>query len=122
MKINTTYTCEYCGKAFDDINECLLHERKELEKQVDNKVMYFDCDGKRLPIDASPNLIDYFWVADEVAFNYVNVYFSECGFSRPRLDTSRCEGGFYYENDLWQNVEELREHLNEIEKIFKDCE
>lgn len=121
MKTNITYICDYCGKIFNDEDECREHERTELAKQVDNAVMYFDYNGERLSIDATPGIIDYFWVKDETAFEYVNDYFGKCGYACPSVDTPYRKGDFFYDGNNWQNVEELRNHLIEVQEIFKNC-
>lgn len=121
MKTNITYTCDYCGKIFDDEDECRKHEVKEFAQRVENKVMYFDCNGKRLSTDVSPNFIDYFWAVNETAFEYVDDYFDSCGYSRPSIDTPYKKGDFYYDGDIWRNVEELKNQLIEIQEVFKNC-
>lgn len=40
MTENTTYTCDYCGKAFDDGDECYLHELEHKFELVKNHVKF----------------------------------------------------------------------------------
>ena len=122
MKIETLYICDYCGTVFDDEDECREHEELELAEQVKGKVRYFDYTGKELSATADPANIDYFWVADMDAFSYVDNYFCECGYAKPSLDTPYRKGDFYYDGDIWRNVEELRNHLIEIQEVFKHCD
>ncbi len=121
MKIEMLYICDYCGTIFDNEEDCREHEELEFAKRVNGKVRYFDINGKELSITANPDKINYFWVADENAFEYVNNYFSECGYCRPSIDTLYRKGDFYYNGSIWQNVEELRNLFIEIQEVFKNC-
>lgn len=122
MRTETLYICDYCGATFDNEEDCQEHEELELAERVNGKIRYFDYAGKELPITANPANIDYFWVADGNAFEYVDNYFCECDYAAPGLDTMYRKGNFYYDGDVWKNVEELRNYLIEIQHIFKNCE
>lgn len=122
MTTETLYICDHCGAVFDNEDECQEHEELELAERVNGKVKYFDCCGNELSITANPADIDYFWVADENTFEYVENYFHEYGYAAPGLDTVYRKGDFYYNGDTWRNVEELRDFLIEIQEIFKNCE
>lgn len=123
MLIKKTYTCEYCGKTFDDIDECRQHEADELFRRVENKIVYLDHRGMPLSVlNCCPEDIFYFWVADEEAFDCVNKYFLDWHYDRPSRDTPYCEGYFYYDEESWHNIKELEDKIREIQKIFKDAE
>lgn len=119
MIIKTSYICEYCGEQFTNEEECQEHEVQEKVKDVKDKIKYFNCEGSKLPLTASPSDIDYFWAMDEQAFEFVNNYFYECGYDKPLITTNYRTGEFYYEDDgCWYNVDDLKDKQNKILNVF----
>lgn len=52
----TTYTCEYCGKVFDNIDKCIQHENEEKEKFFSRTIKLFDGNKKEISVfDAIKN-------------------------------------------------------------------
>lgn len=120
MTIEKVYVCDYCGKTFEYEDDCLEHEVEEQARFVKDKIKLYDICGNELPLDTDYGHVDYFWVNDNDAFDYVNKCFELNGFAKPADDTYYTEGYFYYDNtnSCWCNVEELRNQLREIEAFF----
>lgn len=121
MRTETIYICDYCGKTFDDYEECCIHEMEESAKEL-NGVKFFDDNGKRLPPNIDPEKIYYIELTAENA-KAVDKYFKKNGYNPPseEVDT-RFGGQFYWIDDEWRNVEYLRKMLAEIEEVFREKE
>lgn len=118
MKTETIYICEHCGLVFDNYEECCAHEMKESAKQLEG-VKFFDDNGNQLALNVDPRKIYYFEMSAASA-DAVDKYFDKCGFLPPSCDVNTSFGGqFYWDNDEWRNVDELRSKLAEIETMFK---
>ena len=40
MTKNTTYTCDYCGKVFDDCDDCFQHEWEHIFELFKNRIKF----------------------------------------------------------------------------------
>lgn len=109
----SAYICEYCGKAFDDKEECIKHEAEEkISRQT---IRFFRFDKKELTLQE----------ASEKPESVYAIYFSTievCNFLADNFGLYATEPGFYVWLDLensWVNVDFLLNEMQEYKKALE---
>lgn len=134
MKIYESYECEFCGKEFEDKDECETHEFfceiKALEKEQNMKIIMYTHDGTQLPFDSTltPDMVSAIYVSDSDAIRMVKQWFDWKGYCHPwdcnwrRDDIKENTGLIVYDENIQEwfyPVDKIRE-MEEILKTFSD--
>lgn len=127
MKKNEKYICEFCGKEFDDEEECSAHEIQEKFNRTYQSAVFFGCKFNEISVEDILDRvsdIDAFQVFEENEIPLIKELFKEIGIYSPW----EYEGGelpertgFYvwdYECDRWLMPAKVIEKMNEVLKQF----
>ena len=121
MTKNTTYTCDYCGKVFDNGDDCYQHEQEHKFESVKNHVKFMKEENGvfvELPLtceSADECTIIYCDGTDE-AWNTVEKAFDWRGYSCPAKNI-RADGHIFvydYDTDGWFCLEKKLSYLVEL--------
>lgn len=119
------YICEFCGKEFDDEDECKQHEILEKFKYHSTNVVFFDKDKNVITAEQVVSQLYDPWaifIEDEEAIPFVEEIYDFCGFYTPWCsegNNNRKATGFYiYDEDIgWyrpaDKIEELKRKMKE---------
>ena len=127
MKKIEKYICEFCGKEFDDEEECSAHEIQEKFYRTYQSTVFFGCKFNEISVedilDGAP-YIDAFHVFEENEIPLIKELFEEIGFCSPW----ECGGGelpertglyvWDYERDRWFMPTKVIEEMNEVLKQY----
>lgn len=130
MTENTTYTCDYCGKAFDDGDGCFRHEWEHKFELLKNRIKFMRERGgvlNKLPLaleSVDECSVIYCDGTDE-AWNTIDEAFDCRGYVYPAEDI-RADGHIFvydYDVDEWFCLEKKLDYfakLNaEVSKIIE---
>ena len=130
MTEHTTYICDYCGKAFDDDDDCFQHEWEHKFKLLKNRVKFMrEKDGVfiELPLaceSADECTIIYCDGTDE-AWNTIDEAFDYRGYVHPAKDI-RADGHIFiynYDYEDWFCLEKKLDYFaklsTEVNKIIE---
>ena len=128
MTTNITYICDYCGKVFDNDDDCYRHEWEHKFESVKNRVKLMrERDGVFIELPLALEYIDdctiiYCDNTDE-AWNIIEEAFEQRGYGYPAKDI-RADGHIFvydYDTGDWFCLEkklnyfvELTSKLNEV--------
>lgn len=127
MKEIHYYECEYCGKHFEDEDECRIHEL--LEKTDTSKFRaYHYLNGELIPWPwgaSEYERMNALWVADEKSWDFLDNYIQhELGYSSPMeglpTPTKWPVAVFNSDSDTWVNVEEAYEQAKALKEKYLD--
>ena len=119
------YICEFCGKEFDDEDECKQHEILEKFKYHSTNVVFFDKDKNVITAEQVVSQLYDPWaifIEDEEEIPLVEEIYDFCGFYSPwrsEGNNNRKATGFYiYDEDIgWyrpaDKIEELKRKMKE---------
>ena len=121
------YICEFCGKEFDDEEECFAHEIQEKFYRTYQSTVFFGCKFNEISVedilDGVSN-IDAFQVFEENEIPLIKELFKETGLCSPW----EYEGGelpertglyvWDYEHDRWLMPAKVIEEMNEVLKQY----
>ena len=121
------YICEFCGKEFDDEEECFAHEIQEKFYRTYQSTVFFGCKFNEISVedilDGVSN-IDAFQVFEENEIPLIKELFKETGLCSPW----KYEGGelpertglyvWDYEHDRWLMPAKVIEEMNEVLKQY----
>ena len=127
MKKIEKYICEFCGKEFDDEEECSAHEIQEKFYRTYQSTVFFGCKFNEISVedilDGESNF-DAFQIFEENEIPLIKELFEEMGLCSPW----KYEGGelpertglyvWDYERDRWFMPAKVIEEMNEILKQF----
>lgn len=91
MTVIEKYVCDFCGKEFDDDEECAAHEIQEQFDSTYQSIIFFDRHFNKIPVK---NILegyacDAFQISEEEEIPMVKKVFEESGICNPWED----EGG-----------------------------
>ena len=121
MTEHTTYICDYCGKIFDDGDECYRHEWEHKFEPFKNRVKFMkekDDIFVELPLaceSADECTIIYCDGTDE-AWNIIEEAFDWRGYGYPAKDI-RADGHIFvydYDTDCWFCLEKKLSYFIEL--------
>ena len=122
------YICEFCGKEFDNEEECHAHEIQEKFNRTYQSAVFFGCKFNEISVEDilldGVSDIDAFQVFEENEIPLIKELFEEIGLCSPW----ECEGGelpertglyvWDYERDRWFMPAKVIEEMNEVLKQF----
>lgn len=120
MTEHSYYTCDFCGKQFDDATDCDRHELEHKAEKLKGKVRFFRKSHEEMvELPISPGSVDsvmYIYCADKETWEFLSEIFDEAGYCRPN---EYCEYGskFYaYDSDnyVWYDVVQQMNKYQEI--------
>lgn len=118
----TKYVCDYCGEEFEDEEDCLAHEMRELKNSAINDIHIADKFGHSLILDDDAlGRMMYVSIDTADAAEVINNMLDEAGYETISRETKRTIGKFYYDedDDFWHSFEEIEEKYNKIAGIFE---
>lgn len=126
MTVIEKYVCDFCGKEFDDDEECAAHEIQEQFDSTYQSIIFFGHHFNKIPVR---NILegyacDAFQISEEEEIPMVKKVFEESGICNPWEDEGRKlpkRTGLYvwdYEHDRWFFPAEVIEKMNEIFKNY----
>lgn len=130
MTENTTYICDYCGKVFDDGDECYLHEWEHKFESVKNRVKLMrERDGVLIELPLALESVDQCTViycdgTDEV-WDIIKDAFDWEGYSYPAKCIHADGHIFVYDYDAndWFCLEKKMNYFvglsNKINKVIR---
>lgn len=121
MTTNITYICDYCGKAFDNDDDCYRHEWEHKFESVKNRVKLMrERDGVFIELPLALEYIDdctiiYCDNTDE-AWNTIDEAFEQRGYDYPAKDIRAYGHIFVYDYDTsdWFCLEKKLSYLVEL--------
>ena len=127
---NTTYICDYCGKVFDDYNDCYRHEWEHKFEPLKNRVKFMrEKDGVFIELPLTNESVDECTViycdGTDEAWDTIDEAFDCRGYYCVSKDI-RADGHiFIYDHDAdeWFCLEKKLNHFaklgTEINKIIE---
>lgn len=121
MTENVTYICDYCGKVFDDGNDCYQHEWEHKFESVKNRVKFMrEKNGVFIELPLALEYVDdctiiYCDGTDE-AWNIIEEAFDWRGYSYPAKDI-RADGHIFvynYDTGDWFCLEKKLSYFVEL--------
>lgn len=126
MTVVEKYVCDFCGKVFEDENECEKHEIWEKIGKYSNSVIFFDRDKKIIPLKEVVSTSPEFWgiyVTDKNAILAIDDLCDFIGEYSPWSSDGGCNrrtaGLYLYDEDkcCWylpaDRIEELKKKMKE---------
>ena len=130
MTENTTYICDYCGKVFDDEDDCYRHEWEHRFELLKNRVKFMrEENGVFIELPLALNSIDECTViycdGTDEAWDIIKDAFDWQGYGYPSKDI-RADGHIFiydYDEDDWFCLEKKLDYFaklsTEINKIIE---
>ena len=130
MTENTTYICDYCGKVFDDEDNCFRHEWEHKFELLKNRVKFMrEEDGVFIELPLALNSINectaIYCDGTGEAWNIIKEAFDWRGYSCPTKDI-RADGHIFvydYDVDDWFCLDKKLDYFTklnaEINKIIE---
>ncbi len=130
MTENTTYTCDYCGKVFDNGDECYLHEWEHKFESVKNRVKLMrERDGVLIELPLALESVDQCTViycdGTDEAWDIIKDAFDWEGYSYPAKCIHADGYVFVYDYDVddWFCLEKKMNYFvglsNKINKVIR---
>ena len=121
MTKNTTYTCDYCGKVFDDCDECYQHEWEHKFESVKNRVKFMkEKNGVfiELPLicESTDECTVIYCDGTNEAWDTIEEAFDCRGYGYPAKDI-RADGHIFiydYDEDNWFCLEKKLSYFVEL--------
>ena len=115
MIIEVIYTCDVCGKQFNDEEECQNHERAHTYEDVTTKdCRIFDFYGKEMSWEADPEDCYYYEANTARGIEAVNAFLNSDGYWT--IDVQ--DGRFMWYDEEWIDANFFREKAEEVDKVF----
>lgn len=119
-----TYTCDRCGKTFDDADECALHEMEEERAELlasvgPDSLIFFDENYNRTPItEGTIETVSAVYVGNDKAMELLIELFSDGGYCTDGLAIGKT-GYFKYDafeerTDYWYDIGEIHTNLTKM--------
>lgn len=130
MTEKTTYICDYCGKVFDDGDECYLHEWEHKFESIKNRVKLMrERDGVLIELPLALESVDQCTViycdGTDEAWDIIKDAFDWEGYSYPAKHI-RADGYIFvcdYTTNYWFCLEKEMNYLvglsNRINKVIR---
>ena len=130
MTEKTTYICDYCGKVFDDGDECYLHEWEHKFESIKNRVKLMrERDGVLIELPLALESVDQCTViycdGTDEAWDIIKDAFDWEGYSYPAKHI-RADGHIFvcdYTTNDWFCLEKEMNYLvglsNRINKVIR---
>ena len=124
------YQCEFCGKEFNDEEDCRKHEMEHTASYIKNAVVMMDSLGEVLPLDDIHTAIERtyaIYVGCKEAADILWKMFDDEGYTTPieNIETSiQYPAFFIYDQDkyYWQYMRDLEEEYNRLLKLKTTAE
>lgn len=120
MTEHSYYTCDFCGKHFNDAIDCDKHEFEHKVSKLRGEIRFFKKDHEKMvELPISPDSVDsvmYIYCADKETWEFLSEIFNEAGYCSP---DEYCKYGskFYaYDSDnfSWYDVAQQMNKYQEI--------
>ncbi len=130
MTEHTTYICDYCGKVFDDDDDCYRHEWEHKFELFKNRIKFMRVkNGVLIELPLACESVDECTViycdGTNEAWNIIDEAFEQMGYCCPAKDI-RADGHIFvydYDEDEWYCLEKKLNHFvelnTEINKIIE---
>ena len=124
------YQCEFCGKEFNDEEDCRKHEMEHTASYIKNAVVMMDSLGEVLPLDDMHTAIERayaIYVGCKEAADILWEMFDDEGYCTPieNIETSIQYPAFFTYNEdkyCWRYMRDLEEEYNRLLELKTTAE
>lgn len=122
MMEKLVYECEYCGKIFDDYDDCDRHEMAEIAKRCVLHFTFYDEAGEiDFAPEANPDSVLAIWCdGDEETIGLINRYYESHSWDAPPLQCGEETLWVFDEwTSDWCDVNVVIEHYQGLKKKYE---